>query len=68
MSCIYTFLYILESYRHRADVRKALTLDKNWNDKCFSKILPMFVSQVGTIEQNCQYLEFHCQSFSFLLE
>lgn len=40
----------LESYQHRADVRKALTLDKNWNEKCFSKILPMFVSQVGIKE------------------
>lgn len=44
----------LESYQHRADVRKALTLDKNWNEKCFSKILPMFVSQVG-IEQNRKF-------------
>ena len=40
------FFTCLESYRHRADVHKALTLDGNWIDKCFSKTVPMFVSQV----------------------
>ena len=34
-----------DNYQHRADVRKALTMDENWNE-CLSKIRPMFISQV----------------------
>ena len=36
----------IDNYQHRADVRKALTLDNNWNE-CLSKIHPMFISQVS---------------------
>ena len=36
----------IDNYQHRADVRKALTLDNNWNE-CLSKIRPMFISQVS---------------------
>ena len=46
-TCKHTHYWCLDSYQHRTDVRRALTLDRNWNE-CLSKIRPMFVSQVCT--------------------
>lgn len=44
-TCMHTHTQHTDNYQHRADVRKELTVDKNWNE-CLSKIRPMFISQV----------------------
>ena len=52
-----------DSYAHRTAVRKALAQDKDWIEKCFSKILPMFASQVslsGILRVHPQPMITHC--------
>ncbi|XP_064384709.1 protein NipSnap homolog 3A-like [Halichondria panicea] len=38
-----------DNYSHRTAVRKALSQDKDWIEKCFSRILPMFANQTNVV-------------------